>query len=441
MFGIVACNKKEVDYVESDIKQQSDNVNQDISTDKIKNKLGVSDSWSEKIDDEYGISIGADVKVPDVSYLKVIKASKFIFTNEEKKLFIHAITDEPVYDYPVFYKDMTKLQLKEYISYNEDCLKMSEDILQDVEREDIEEQLSELYSYYETAPDEFSLSLDYSSTAYYTRYNDIEFTIYFMGGDETSSVVMRPIHYKKIYDEESYEIVDFQMQDKNYEADNLCDISENEAKKTAYEFVDKLNYGEFVIVDNYPLSCVVNIENNNDHNSKKYYDGYTFVMYREIDGVAVDGRDWDSVVLHPSTDVIQEQGSNGGYVRYPGYGFEKMYVCVNDDGVIYFNYEAPFRLGKVSSSDVILLSYEKIQEIIREEILKQGIYSYKCFNSMELKYLPIKDINNPSNYSVIPVWMLTVETKYVTTSYIVVNAIDGTVINMEELYYEIDKQE
>ncbi len=437
------CDRKRVDYVDNSSDTHSGENDIDISTAKLKDKLGVPDSWNEKLSEEYGISIGTSIIVPDVSSMKVIEAKEWYFTDEEKKEIIATITTEPVYDYPVVVEEYTKAQIQEEINYLEDCLKQSSDIIQENEREDIGNSLQVLYAYYETAPDGFSLTTDYSRTAYYTRYNNMDVTIQFLGGDEYSEIIMEPVsNYNRTYDGIEYDTCKFQILDKNTEAENLCKINELEAKEKAIDFVDNFEFGDFEIVDTYPLSCLASSKINATNNieSEKYYDGYTFVFYRHIGGVAVDSREWDLVngSTHPSNPDADSMIYQNGVVRYQGYGYEKIYVGVNDEGIVCFNYKAPLSLGEITASDVKLLSFDKIQSAIREEIFSQGCYSYKLFNNMELKYLPIKDMDNPGNYSIIPVWILTVEAKYTTRSYVVVNAIDGTIVYMEEQYYDFE---
>lgn len=436
ILGCSACQNKEVDYVDEGIHTQTESSKVDMTTGKIKDKLGVPDSWTEKVDSDKGITIGANIIVPDVSSMKVVEASEFHPSNEDKKQFIASITSEAVYDYPVAYDEMTKEQLEEYIAYNEDCLKQSSDIMQDNEKEDIKNTLQELYTYYELAPEEYSLTTDYSSYSYYTKYDNRNVIIQFMGGDENTDIIMRSDDYNVNIESEVYDIVGFQIMNKEIYAENKCKLNEDDAKELAYGFVDKLGYGDFEIVDTYPLACTA--YKNNEH--ELIYNGYTFVMNRNIYGVTVDARDWTLPHSHPQSEYMSSMSEEyNGWVQWPGYGFEIMYVCVNDDGVVYFSYRAPYKLGEVISSDVNLLSFDRIQNTIREEIIKQeGIYDYKLFNNMELKYVPIKDEVNPGKYSIIPVWILSAGDVYSTSAYVVVNAIDGTIVYMYEQYYEIE---
>jgi len=436
---IHGCDNKKVDYVDGNANQDELEIDMQISAGKLKDRLGIPDSWSEEVIKDKGIRINVDINVPDVDSMKVIEATEFHLNSQDKKAFIESITDKPVYDYPTSVYEMTKDQIKVEIDSIEETLKDSEDVLQDTEREDIESTLYEFYSIYDNAPDEFSLTTEYDRDTYLINYENMDRVVYFMGGDNSTNICITPYNYIISIEEVEYQLINFNVKNKNMEVDNSITISEDYAKNTAYKFVEQLEYGDFEVVDIYPMNFI------GKHNEQfeSLYAGYTIVMHRDINGVTLDSRDWTVATLNPESDnwkALLQQGE--GLVIQPGYGYEIMYICVNENGVIYFEYNSPYVLGNVLSSDVNLLSFDKIKEIIRDELIEQeDIYAYKQFNNMELKYIPVKDENNHGNYSIVPVWILTAGDMNLTYSYVVVNAIDGTIVYMNEQYYDVISSE
>lgn len=435
----MSCQKKEVNYVDEGIQTQSDASQVDMSTSKLKDKLGVEEEWIEYIDKDKAIVISAEVNIPDVSSVKVIEASHNIYTEEEKKLLMKCLTNESIYKYPVSYEEMTKEQLKEHILYHEyhvEFLKYNQELANIYQAE-----LDYLYELYSVAPDEYSVATDFSEGNFIIKYDNKDYVVRFLESDGSEEYTSRGDvsiyieNYADVYAENPnsngviYTNIVPQIEDVYYLADNRCDISQDKAKELALDFIENIKLGKFEIIDTYPLSLKGTNEN---YEHETWYDGYTFVMYRNIDGICIDGVDWSEVSTHPGNDIDY----TSGIMNYPQYGYDKIFVCVNDDGIVQFDYSSPLRLGHVISDDVKILSYEKIQNAIRTEIINQSCYEYNSFKDLELVYFPIQDESDLGKYTIVPIWILKSYDTNKIKSYVAVNAIDGSIIYINDQMYD-----
>ncbi len=437
------CTKKKIEYIDNSTSEQLEEYDIDMSNMNLKDKLCVEEEWIEYIDKDNAINISAEVTVPDVASLKVIEVSDMLFSEEEKKTLLKGLAVDEIYEYSYAYEEMTKEQLEKQIKDYENQLEILESHFEnDVGSEayyTILEDINYLNELYVNAPDKHKIATDFSRETYLINYDSKEYIVQFPTINVTDYYTSNgdlSIHiedYIDVYNEnrtgDVYSKLILEPQEIDYLGDNICNITQEEAEENAIDFVDKLQLGKFKVVDKYPLSIKCYDENDL---SEIVYDGYTFVMYREIDGVCVEGDDWGSVITHPGAEIDYTSGN----LSYPGYGYDKIIICVNDDGVVRFDYSTPLRIESVLSDDVKLLSYEKIQSIIRTEIISQECYKYNTFKKLELVYYPVKDKNNKGKYTIVPIWLLKSYDYNDIKSYVAVNAIDGSVVYINEEFYE-----
>jgi hypothetical protein len=108
-------------------------------------------------------------------------------------------------------------------------------------------------------------------------------------------------------------------------------------------------------------------------------------------------------------------------------------LTVTDDGIIDVQMEYPVNVTQIYK-DVELISLKNIEQIIKAEITenpdKYDIAS--SFNKLQLSYLKIRSDREQGKYSYVPAWALSRLVDYSNEqNAIFVNAIDGTIINLE----------
>ncbi len=392
--------------------KETEIVDVDLHSGPIKDRLEVLEEWSEEIDREKGVLIYASVEIPDVSTMKIIHGDKKYFEDDEKQEFIRKITDNTIYKYPESYEEMNVSWLQDKIKEIENDLASPDS---EEEAEAFRQELDELYGYLENAQEEYEEVESFSGDEFVCEFEGYEYRFGFTHEyyDGSQSVVMEILDYKTVVDGDEYKVIFFPT-DREALGENQCTITQDEAQKKAEAFVEQLGYGKFSVVDAYPLKA--NVKYDRD----EYGDitaGYSFVFYREIDGALIDGRAWD---VSPKFDSTLYNYSD---VQ------EKIFVGVNDAGIVSFFYCGPYDIGEVVVEDTELLSFEKIQEKFADEISKNlDKYSNTLFNHMELKYLYIECEESDADSIIMPVWILSDSDMFGVKAQIVINAVDGEIV-------------
>ncbi len=464
---LTGCGKKEVEYVQenSDVvvesqgaqssqnngTAQNDGTSQDntptMSTDSLREKLNAEESWAEDFDKETNVVIQTAVQVPDVNSVKVIEASRKTFTSDDKKELVSKLADGKVYIYPTEYEDMTKEQLEKQIQSCQERISYYESELANMNSgestmySDACDELEELQGYYEYAPEEYTVATNYDNESFLFDYNGKKYRLDVYDSAINLIYVDTPYTNNKVVDESDEGTSFYLSEQQDTDMENICKLTEEEAKNEAIGFVDSLGIGRFQVVSSSPAWC----KWGSGDNWQSWCEGYVFKLYRNIDGVVVDGRNWSRMQdsEHPTGDgnSLNTNYQDNDKITFVDRCYENITVYVNDAGVTSFYYGSPMELGDVTATEVPLLTYEKIQNIIREEIMLQECYKATVFNNMCLRYFPLRDENAEGEFSIVPVWILSrMESGYdgATLSYVVVNAIDGSIVYIMEQYYDID---
>ena len=116
---------------------------------------------------------------------------------------------------------------------------------------------------------------------------------------------------------------------------------------------------------------------------------------------------------------------------------DSIQLTVTDNGIIDVVIEYPVSVTSISGS-VEMLSLKNIEQIIKEQ-LKNNADKYeleinKSFNNMQLTYFRLKDKNETAKYSYVPVRSFSRLVDSQKKNVILVNAIDGTIINSEDVF-------
>lgn len=223
--------------------------------------------------------------------------------------------------------------------------------------------------------------------------------------------------------------------------ENLCKYSREEAEELSKEFLVEAGYLGYEPVE----TCELNWTG--DYVAEDEYSGY--YNQRAFDGYVVRFSLKDDTGNELST-------SETNYSDFLGLSTGMMYsmrsridVYVVDEGIMQIDFSDPVQVVG-SSSVVSLLSFESVQNIVRaefqenfEEIYIQnskfgGNESTVLFNSIELTYFRIRDKEKEGYYSYVPVWLFCRRMKVggeeeeMIYSPVIINAIDGTVIDLRE---------
>ena len=231
---------------------------------------------------------------------------------------------------------------------------------------------------------------------------------------------------------------------------NQCELTEEQAKEEAWNFIDKLGLEYPVFAYSRPLLWSGNFGNDVPTTWTGYYgdmvvNGYVFFYDFGIDDVSVVG-------------YGIEKGYSNLYLKKKDsepmrYSLEaRIQIYVTDEGVIQMNAYNPLETTGVSAN-VGLLPLDTIYEIMEEQLtdhLAKLRFAYTNFNEeipldkMELIYFRVRDEANPGYYSYVPTWRLgelagTVETQReqeeepfypMVKNTVLINAIDGSPIDL-----------
>ncbi len=156
-------------------------------------------------------------------------------------------------------------------------------------------------------------------------------------------------------------------------------------------------------------------------------------------------------VLFSVPSMISIDDYNGSW------GYEQLNITMNDDGIYRIDWVSPYEVQKTLVQETSLLPYEDVVDIFNRMILyyKQMTDDNKAVHDLTIEitdvFLGMQRILEPNSIDtglLVPVWCFfgteeydysdgsaqTYDTKVEASPIIVINAIDGTIINPEEGY-------
>ncbi len=230
------------------------------------------------------------------------------------------------------------------------------------------------------------------------------------------------------------------------QAKNQCPISEEAARETAEDFVDGLGFCYPVCSGAKPLAWW---KGTSFSSVNANYLAYGYVISYDI---GVDGM---SFVAAGAQENYGNMGQKKESER-PQYNMKaRMDVCVTESGVIGMRAYNPAEITEISKG-VKFLSLETVKEIIKEQTVKNPQLFRFClpdhitvggdmksldifYDRLELIYFRVRDKENEGRYSYVPAWRLSEWctfrgrlNSFRIDNPIIINAIDGTVINFYE---------
>lgn len=422
---LAGCGTKQVSYEKVQSSGKSDNeINQEATAGtSLVETLGVEERWEEKVSLDGGdtFTINAEVSVPDVTEMNLMEVAEYYYTPEDKKRVAEYFLEEGSIQV-----DLEQVPTKESIAEN---IKNWDRVLEEaVIEEQIEVAKSEKKKQEDLlieAPkaDEIELSpgeykQDYFKGSKEGREYKLGFDI-----DEEAHVSQWLLYAEN--DEEFNETGAQGWMQSNALSENKCTISEEEAEAKALKICEDLG------ITNMASIRVMAIEWVDSDEQRKEINGYYIVLGRENKGVAIEAGNYLTV-----NEMYYRNAEVGGKTPYEP---ELIDIGINDNGIFWMRYTGILSVEKEGTS-VKLLGFDQIKEAFREEITDKNLIWNMNASNLDLIYFRIMDKKQMGKYAYVPAWRLSpfeigvggLGTSVSVQSCIVINAIDGTPVDMEE---------
>ena len=212
-------------------------------------------------------------------------------------------------------------------------------------------------------------------------------------------------------------------------------ISEEEARKYAEDFLDKIGFSDDFTV----LSC----EKQETTGVQQFY---TARCRRNVGGIVLED--------------LPEGGSGDEY--RPRYNDENIYIYIGDDGVMWFTYQNPLKIQRIINDGVGIKTFDEVLEVYK----KQSALTYDTIwsvdetedggekenrsetarvniTSIDLKLMRVAEKDKTLAYILAPVWTFSGTISYYGedgTAFtgnkvsMMINAVDGSIVSAEDCY-------
>jgi len=464
MVLLTGCGEKKVDY-EMETEQETKGV---VGT---LDEFREADNWDDSFtvttsDGDVKVRINASIDVPEADAMSVVAAEELKIDVDYKKKFLKAyFKDSEIYYHD--FEHLTKEELQTAVDSMDGTIVAVQSQIddlennvhhQDVERhkemlndwkEETEEQKKQYEKALETAKDTYTAAEDYDSCNEYAGYCgdllcNVRFEVKETNKNAIAYIVASPLVKNKtdIYVDQYYGPQSLKDYDAVYgndtvtayidnsEKENGCSISQEDAKQLVEQFLKETGRDNQVLYGQQDYSW--DGANEIEVDGEQYTDyaevidwGYLFGYGTGVNGLAfsdsLDYNDFDiSWVTPENSDVNFELEDE---IRF----------AVTDNGITEVFMQYPVSVTKISK-EVELLPLSTIQNIIKDEIIKNGddyqLDVCKNFNKLKLGYARIKDDQKEGCYSYVPAWCLYMASGNDMNRHpVFVNAMDGTLIH------------
>lgn len=418
-----------------------------------------SDEWNVSLEggETIRLSVNANVVIPETNSMSVVEVEQTIVDAEYKKHFMSVLFDNG----ELYYHDnahRTKAEWEDRIAELEALIALNEDTIQGQRLESdvmsradaflasLEDELQECRSYQQSAPDDYVPADSFDNCNEFIGYRgEVPFTVNFaMNDDKTVSGVRVECMDGRLCVPESlrgYDGVEVFDQQRPADADaNLCNMSMEEAKQLADQFIDGIGRSGQVCWQMGDAWWSAYTEHKEETVPwVEYVDG-AVCGYRFVYGTGVDGRAFAEyggmTVFDQFKTAIDDTW--GGPEEVPG-GFydsnDQISLVVTDAGVVDVAMDYPVDMTNVTGQ-VELLPLDSVKGIMKNEVMEHADdYDFrqsKYYNTMELMYFRLKNHEKQGSYSYVPAWSLSAKIGETRQHAVLVNAIDGSVIHMED---------
>lgn len=218
--------------------------------------------------------------------------------------------------------------------------------------------------------------------------------------------------------------------------DNECVLNKEEAVKKAEEFQNKLGRASQVYIGTSDYEWSAGVIEDGDDTVKT--DDTESVIKDTAWGYIIDyGEGVDGIAFCKSLDFTRNMDiweNLDNYDDFMPYGNSSF--IVTDQGVTEFTVSYPVDIVN-ESKNVELLSMDTIKEIIKDDMTKNSDqYDFTqnhTYNNLKLGYIRLKDASDKDKYTYVPAWCLSKQDKGYDRYPVYVNAIDGTIIRIDDL--------
>lgn len=423
IISLTGCSGKKVDYGnESEIKETKNmSVLADIRADS---------GWNENFTIQTGngektVYVNANIVVPDCDNMSVVEVENIKIDVDYKKRFLDLYFGGNEY----YYHDPDHYTVDELNEIIEDWQKTQDETYS----EWLEQRLAEYRDKLETAKTTYTVAKDLENCEVFAGYKgdvfcEVEFEahkVHAYALHQSGTDYGPPSLRNEDYDTITQTFQDDDLKDKADETSNEGSKSATSTKKEAGDFLSKLGMQDQVQRGECECSWIGfnNSEEGNDYQTAVW--GYIYSYATGIDGITFkDGLDRDTYL-----SVYETNDSDTDDVTLP----DSTLLTVTDDGIIDVQLEYPVNVTQIYK-DVELISLKNIEQIIKAEITENPdkYDTASSFNKLQLSYLKIRSDSEPGKYSYVPAWALSRMVDYSSErNAIFVNAIDGTIINLE----------
>lgn len=379
IISLTGCSGKKVDYGNESESKETKNMSAlaDIRADS---------GWNENFTIQTGngektVYVNANIVVPDFDNMSVFEVENVKIDADYKKRFLDLYFGGNEY----YYHDPDHYTVDELNEVIEDWQKTQDE----THSEWLEQRLAEYRDKLETAKTTYTVAKDLENCEVFAGYK----------GDD--------------------------LKDKADETSNEGSKSAASAKKEAGDFLSKLGMQDLVERGECECSWIgfnIDSEKENDYQTAAW--GYIYSYATGIDGITFkDGFDMDTYL-----SGYEANDSDIDDVTLP----DSTLLTVTDDGIIDVQLEYPVNVTQIYK-DVERISLKNIEQIIKAEITENPdkYDTAATFNKLQLSYLKIRSDSEQGKYSYVPAWVLSRMVDSNEQNAIFVNAIDGTIINLE----------
>lgn len=423
IISLTGCAGKKVDYGNESESKETKNMSAlaDIKADS---------DWKENFTIQTGngektVYVNANIVVPDFDNMSVVEVENVKIDADYKKRFLDLYFGGNEY----YYHDPDHYTVDELNEVIEDWQKTQDE----THSEWLEQRLAEYRDKLETAKTTYTMAEDLENCEVFAGYKgdvfcEVEFEAHkvhayawYQSGTDYGPPSLR----NEDYDTITQTFQDEDLKDKVDETSNEGSKSATSAKKEAGNFLSKLGMQDQVERGECECSWIGfnNSEEGNDYQTASW--GYIYSYATGIDGITFkDGLDRDTYL-----SVYETNDSDTDDVTLP----DSTLLTVTDDGIIDVQLEYPVNVTQIYK-DVELISLKNIEQIIKAEITENPdkYDTASSFNKLQLSYLKIRSDSEQGKYSYVPAWVLSRMVDYSSErNAIFVNAIDGTIINLE----------
>lgn len=422
IISLTGCSGKKVDYGNESESKETKNMSAlaDIRADS---------GWNENFTIQTGngektVYVNANIVVPDFDNMSVVEVENVKIDADYKKRFLDLYFGGNEY----YYHDPDHYTVDELNEVIEDWQKTQDE----THSEWLEQRLAEYRDKLETAKTTYTVAKDLENCEVFAGYKgdvfcEVDFEahkVHAYALHQSGTDYGPPSLRNEDYDTITQTFQDDDLKDKADETSNEGSKSATSAKKEAGDFLSKLGMQDLVERGECECSWIGfnNSEEGNDYQTAVW--GYIYSYATGIDGITFkDGFDMDTYL-----SGYEAIDSDIDDVTLP----DSTLLTVTDDGIIDVQMEYPVNVTQIYK-DVELISLKNIEQIIKAEITENPdkYDTAATFNKLQLSYLKIRSDSEQGKYSYVPAWVLSRMVDSNEQNAIFVNAIDGTIINLE----------